>query len=187
MASVFRGTLDFMNQLGIYDVVLPYLLIFTIVFAILEKTRVFGVDEVSGVKYSKKNLNAMVAFVTAFFVVASSKLVEIITKVSSNVVIVLVGVVLFLLVYGSFQEETEKGVFLSKGWNKVFAILVFIVMIVIFLDAIKTGENSWLQTVLGWFSQFWDNTAVASVVLIIVIIGIMFYIINSGPKKEEKK
>ncbi len=187
MASVFRGTLDFMNQLGVYDVVLPYLLIFTIVFAILEKTKVFGVEEISGVKYTKKNLNAMVAFVIAFFVVASSKLVEIITKVSSNIVIVLIGVVLFLMVYGTFQEETEKGVFLSKGWNRVFAIMVFTIMIVIFLDAIKTGEESWLQTILNWVSQFWDNTAVASVILIIVIVGMMFYVINAGPKKDEKK
>ena len=86
MVSTFRGALEFFQDIGIYDVVLPFLLIFTIVYAIFEKTKVLGTEEISGVKFAKKNLNAMVAFVIAFMVVASSKLVEIITEVSSNVV-----------------------------------------------------------------------------------------------------
>ena len=40
--SVFRGIIEFFEKIGIYDVVLPFLLVFTIVFAILEKTKVFG-------------------------------------------------------------------------------------------------------------------------------------------------
>lgn len=187
MVSVFRGTIDFMNQLGVYDVILPFLLIFTIVFAILEKTRLFGTEEIEGIKYTKKNLNAMASFVIAFFVIASSQLVEIVTKVSSNVVIMLMGTVLFLLLYGSFQEETETGIFLSGGWNTVFAVLVFLGLGLIFLDAIKTGEKTWLQIVMDWLSQFWDNTAVATLVLIVIVIGIMFYIVGSTPGKKEKK
>jgi len=46
--SMFRGTLEFFGEIGMYDVVLPFLLVFTIVYAILEKTRIFGVEEVDG-------------------------------------------------------------------------------------------------------------------------------------------
>jgi hypothetical protein len=190
MASAFRGTLDFMNKLGVYDVILPFLLIFTIVFAILEKTKLFGTEEIQGVKYTKKNLDAMAAFVIAFFVVASSKLVETITKISSNMIILLLGVLLFLMLYGSFQEETEKGVFLTGAWNTVFAVLVFAGLALIFLDAIKTKEKTWLQILTGWIFQFWDNTVVATIVLIIIIIGIMAYVVGVSPgggKKEGKK
>lgn len=189
MASVFRGTIDFMNQLGVYDVILPFLLIFTIVFALLEKTRLFGTEEIQGVKYTKKNLNAMAAFVIGFFVIASSKLVEIITKISSNVVILLMGTVLFLLLYGSFQKETDEGTFLTGTWSTVFAVLVFAGLAAIFLDAIESNGQTWLQIAVGWISQFWDNTAVASVILIVVLVGIMLYIVNvspAGKKKEEK-
>lgn len=187
MASVFRGTIDFMNRLGIYDVILPFLLIFTIVFAILEKTRLFGTEEIQGVKYTKKNLNAMAAFVIAFFVIASSQLVEVVTKVSSNMVILLMGTVLFLMLYGSFQEETETGVFLTGAWNTVFAVLIFLGLGVIFLDAIKVNDKTWLQMMMNWLSQFWTNAAVASVVLIAIVVGIMFYIVGSTPGKKEKK
>ncbi|MDP7506475.1 MAG: hypothetical protein QF362_03470, partial [Candidatus Woesearchaeota archaeon] len=57
--SAFREALIFFGEIGIYDVVLPFLLVFTIIFAILEKTKVFGMEEVDGVKVTRKNLNAI--------------------------------------------------------------------------------------------------------------------------------
>ena len=43
--SPFRTGIDFLDKLGVYEVLLPFLLIFTIVFAILEKTKVFGTED----------------------------------------------------------------------------------------------------------------------------------------------
>ena len=80
-ASQFREILVFFDRLGVYDVVLPFILVFTLVFAIFEKTRIFGTDVVDNVTYTKKNLNTMVAFVIAFFVVASVQLVATISQV----------------------------------------------------------------------------------------------------------
>ena len=37
--SSFRSAIDFFGQVGVYDVILPFLLVFTIMFAILEKTK----------------------------------------------------------------------------------------------------------------------------------------------------
>ena len=42
--SVLGGVIDVFERIGVYDVVLPFILVFTIVFAILEKTRVLGVE-----------------------------------------------------------------------------------------------------------------------------------------------
>ena len=95
--TVFRGVIEFFGELGIYDVVLPFLLVFTIVFAILEKTRVLGTEEINGKKYSKKNLNAIASFVIAFLVVASTKLVAVINQALANIVLLLLLVVFFLV------------------------------------------------------------------------------------------
>jgi len=100
-ASTFRGTLDFLGELGVFDVVLPFLLVFTIVFALLEKTRVFGTDKVGDTEYSKKPLNSLASFVIAFFVIASSRLVEIITQISANVVVLILASTFFLLLAGT--------------------------------------------------------------------------------------
>jgi len=72
MASVLGNVIQFFEKIGIYDVVLPFLLTFTIIFAILEKTKVLGTFGKE--KDSKKNLNAMVAFVMGFLVIASEKI-----------------------------------------------------------------------------------------------------------------
>ena len=55
MTSAFRGAIEFFDKIGVYDVILPFLLVFTIVFAILEKTKVFGTDDIEGKKLTKKN------------------------------------------------------------------------------------------------------------------------------------
>ena len=103
--SVFRSVLSFFTDIGIYDVILPFLLVFTIVFAILEKTKVLGTEEIEGKKYTKKNLNSMVAFVMAFLVVASAQLVRIINETMANIVLLLLISVSFLLLIGSFYRE----------------------------------------------------------------------------------
>ena len=73
--SAFAEVITFFEKLGVYDIVLPFLLVFTIVYAIFERTKVLGTETIEGVDYSKKNLNAMVAFVIAFLVIASSRIV----------------------------------------------------------------------------------------------------------------
>ena len=70
--SVFRGIIEFFGDLGVYDVILPFILVFTIVFAILEKSQVFGSEKIKDVEYTRKNLNSMAAFVIAFLVVGYS-------------------------------------------------------------------------------------------------------------------
>lgn len=190
MVSTFRNALLFFDKIGIYDVILPFLLVFTIVFAILEKTKIFGTEEVEGVKISKKNLNAMTAFVISFLVIASSKLVEIITQVSSQMVILLLLAVLFLLLIGSFQKEGEP-VFLQSGWHITFMIMMFVGIIAIFLEAIKTESGEpWLEFILIYIRDNFSSTAVSSIILVIVVILAIWFIQREpkkGAVKEEKK
>ena len=187
MATPFREIIDFFDEIGIFDVVLPFLLVFTIVFALLERTKVFGVEEIEGKKYTKKNLNSVAAFVIAFLVVASSELVEVITEVSSNFVVLLFLVVLFLLLVGSFYQEKPEGVFLEGGWKTIFMVTVFVVLIFIFLDALPSdeGNDSLLDDTLDFFEGSNRGEFVGSVILLIIIILFMVYITQD--RKVEKK
>lgn len=179
--STFRGVLEFFDKIGIYDVVLPFLLIFSITFAIFEKTKVLGTEEIDGKKYTKKNLNAMAAFVIAFMVIASSKLVETITEVSSNMVMLLLLVVFFLLLIGSFYKEGE-GVFLEKGWKLGGMIVLLIGILAVFAQAVKmdNGEG-FLEYGWRWLINNLSSTAVASIIMLVVIL-IFIMIIVKEPK-----
>jgi len=178
--SVFRGVLVFFEKIGIYDVVLPFLLVFTIVFAILEKTRILGTDEIEGKKYSKKNLDAIVAFVTAFLVVASTKLVSVINKAVANSVLLLLLVVLFLLLIGSFFKEGE-GVFLEGRWRVFFMTMMFIGIVFIFLNALD-----WLSPFWDYLTDHWETQWVASLILLIFIVLFIYYITKEGKPSAKK-
>lgn len=188
--SAFRGIVDFLDKIGVYDVILPFILVFTIVFAILEKTKVLGTEILEGKKYSKKNLNAIVAFCIAFFVVGSSKLVDILQIVSSYTVILLMVSILFLILVGSFWKEGE-GVFLGGKWNTLFMLIMFIGIVLIFLNAIKTESNeSWLSYGWGWLVDNWQNEWVATIIFILIIYAIMKFITQEDktkPHVEKKK
>jgi hypothetical protein len=184
--STFRGVIDFFDTVGLYDVVLPFILVFTIVFAILEKTKVLGTEKMGDKEFTRKNLNAMVSFVVSFLVVASSKLVEIITTVSSQVVILLLLSVLFLMLVGSFYKDAEGG-YLTGGWQAFFMFVMFIGIVLIFMGAIKDSKgNSWLDVFWAFISRGQGGNAVGSIVLLILLILLIVYVVRA-PKGAEKK
>ncbi len=187
--TVLGNVLLFFQRIGIYDVVLPFLLTFTITFAIFEKSKILGTEKINDVVYTKKNLNAMAAFVIAFLVVASGKLVETITRVSSNVVVLVLLGVFYLLLVGTFwvpkDKEKEPWTGLPGKWNTVFMIIMFIGIVIIFLDAIRDESGrSWLDALWDYLSQFWTSAAVASIILIIFLIVFVWAIVHE-PKEEE--
>jgi hypothetical protein len=178
--SAFRETLSFFGQLGVYDVVLPFLLVFTLVFAILEKTKAFGMEKINEKDYTRKNLNAMMAFVSAFFVVASTQLVAIVSTVVAHTVLLLLLSICFLMLVGSFHSG-EKIFALEGGWNTTFKWIMFVGIILIFLNA--TG---WLPIL--WNSLFFefDTMVVSSIVLVGVLVAMMWFVTKER-KPEEKK
>jgi hypothetical protein len=188
--STFRNIIYFFDKIGIYDVVLPFILVFTIVYAILEKTKILGTEEIKGVKYTRKNLNAMTAFSVSFLVVASSKLVAIIANVSSQMVVLLLASVFFLLLVGVFYKESEE-VALEGRWRTLFMIIMFVGLLLIFLEAIPTKSGTpWLEWFWNYLSIHWSSTGVASIILIICIIIFIWWIqkppgeSNKAEKKE---
>jgi len=180
--TVLGGTIAFLNEIGVYDVILPFLLVFTIVFAILEKTKIFGVEKIGDKEVTRKNMNAMTAFVIAFFVIASSKLVALINMVASQAFLLILLVILFLMLAGVLQKEGEYE--LMGGWKKFFMVVAFIALVLIFLNAL-----GWLQTGYEFLEDYWNTEAVSAIILIILIILFMAWISKSpkeGKKKEEK-
>ncbi len=193
--SALRNSLDtVIDKLGLYDIVLPFLLVFTITFAILEKTKVFGVEKIDNQVYTRKNLNAMAAFVVAFFVVMSNKLVQAITRTTSNFVLLLLSSILFLMLIGSFAKESDEGVELSGAWKVLFEVIMFIGLAIIFLTSITTSDGRTLLEVIWDFvsggiasisSEVWSG-----LLLLIILGGAIFYITGgkvSTPKKKKEE
>jgi hypothetical protein len=174
MASTFRGTIEFFGKLGIYDVILPFLLVYAITYAILEKTKVLGAD--------KKSINAVVAFVSAFLVVASTKLVSIINQSIANVMLVMI-IIFCILMLGSMVTQGDK-IEMKPGTKAALAAVIGIVVLCIFMYAI-----GWLMPIIGFLSKYWNSEGVSAIILMVVVVGIIAWINSAGkaPAAPEKK
>lgn len=180
MASVFRGTIDFFWKLGIYDVILPFLLVYAVMYAVLEKTKVLGQDKDGN---GKKSINAVVSFCTAFFVVASTKLVAVISQGIANVMLVIMMIFCFLLLASMFYTGDEKFE-LSKGTKKIAIVVVLVVVLCIFLYYI-----GWLTTILNFVGKYWQTEAVSAIIFMGVMVGLIAWMTHekkSEPPKPAK-
>ncbi len=182
--TVLGNVITFFQTIGIYDVVLPFLLTFSIVFAILDKTRIFG-EEPTQKGMPRKQINAIIAFSVAFLVLASAQLVEAITTVSARMVVLMLLVVSFLMLAGMFfKDETEFKGFLKDKWNVFFVAAAFVGVLFVFMASIKTAAGvTWLDVMLNYISQFWTSTAVASIILILFIILVVWFV-QKGPSEK---
>ncbi len=124
----FTGMVRWFESIGGYDVVLPFLLIFTIVFAVLEKTKVLGVNKEGD---SKKNFNAIVALVIGLLVVAETDIIIIINTFLPKISLaILVGLMFLLLVGLTGGNEPDK------GWTGFAYGLAFIISILVVIWAL---------------------------------------------------
>ncbi len=184
--SPFATGIQFLDKLGVYEILLPFLLIFTLVYAILEKTKVFGTETINDVEYPKKNLNSMFAFITSFFVVASSRLVATINEAIANMVVLLLLGICFLLLAGVFHTGKEEYE-LSKDYRNIFMVIMFVGILLIFLHAIKTKNGTpWLYFAWGFLVNNFDTPAFGALILTIMLVLMMMWITRS-PKEESNE
>lgn len=190
MVSPLANAIEFFKDFGLFDVVLPFLLVFTIVYAILEKTRLLGTVKVKDQgEVGNKNLNSMVAFVIGLLVVATANVVRAINESLPNIILLLVILISFLILIGVFWKTGEMD-FAGKhsGWYKFFMVVLFIGVLAIFLNAIyvtnEGKEYSLLIVILDWIIKNWSGTIFASIIVLLVIIGAIVFI-TKGPKKKE--
>jgi len=190
MASSLQNAIQFFQEFGLFDVVLPFLLVFSLVFAVLEKTMILGKESHGGKDIPNKNLNASMAFVIAMLVIASTKIVGIINTALPNIILLLVVSLMFLLLIGIFVGTGELN--FSKEHSKAntfILIIMFFGVILVFLDAIPASSGkSWLDFIWDFILTQWSGAVFSSIVILLVIIGAILFVTNTPkPSGGENK
>lgn len=181
MYGGFQGLIFTLQQWGIMDVILPFILIFTIVFAILEQTQVLGKDEAKARKYAM-----MVALVMAFAVVTPHvtgqyyygfDAVQIINQALPQVGLLLVAIVMMLLTIGLWTGKKADG---SKGIGVWFTLISGAIVIAIFVSSIGWWRlPNWLFWIL--------NSNVLALVVAILVFGLIIKFIAGDDDAKEKR
>jgi len=149
---------------------LPFLLVFFIIFAVLEKTKIFGEE--------KKQLNALISFVIGLIFVS----VVYPTLVVSNLILFLsvaIVVVFVALILWGFVMGGEAKLPASKSLKIILGVVI--VISVVFAVLWATGVHTTVINLLfsqSWSKNFWVNA------LFIAVIAIALALIIGKQKKS---
>jgi hypothetical protein len=160
-----------LEQNGVFSYVLPFLMIFAVVYGILLKVKIFG---------DNKGLNVIVAFVVSLmslqFNFVSYFFSEVFPRMGVMVSIILV---LFVLM-GLFWD------FKNKSVNWIFGILIFIGFIVILFQSFSSAFG------FGWsigedMGYFFERNLAGIITGILLVGGIIAIVASSSKKKENEE
>ncbi|MEE9525129.1 MAG: hypothetical protein V3V78_00800 [Candidatus Woesearchaeota archaeon] len=173
--SIFEDALYSLDSLGLADVILPFLLVFTVIFAVMQKSNILGKD--------KKNFNVIIALVVALSVVIPHSLgtypsgydvVDIINTVLPQISLIAIAFLTLLILAGLVGADLA-----GKSFAGFFVIIALIGVIAIFGGALGWWESTWLY---NWFG---DETI--ALVVMILVFGIIIWFITGDGKSTSGK
>ena len=182
--TTFTDLFTWFDRLGVADSLLPFLLVFSIIFAILERVKIFGENN--------KKTHVIIALIMGILFViphvtgtypSGSDPVSIINTAIPNVGVVLIAIIMIMLIVGVFGHNLNiKGSALSV----VVILLAFGYVIYIFGWAAgwwsTGGTFSWGLGFLG------DPETRAMLIVLAVFLIVVFVIIGGkGPAGEGKR
>ena len=174
----FVEFVEVLESWGLTDALLPFLLIFVIIFAVLQKTRVLG--------EGKKNFNVIVSLVISLLVVIphvtrsyppGGDIVEILNTALPNVSILVVAIVMLLVLIGILGGEARWMGGSLSGWIAIFAFLI-----ILWIFGRAAG---WFYYVPRWL--YWiQDPDVWALIVILLVFGIVIWFITRDSEEQDK-
>lgn len=180
--------IDFMYQLeylGLSDVILPFFLVFTVVFAVLQKAMIFGKD-----KSDNKRFNLIIAMVMAFAVVIPHLLgsyppnmnaVLIINNALPQVSVFVIGIVMLLLMLGVFGISWP-GKDADKEGGSI--IVIASILIVTYIFATSAGIIGGGQ--FPYWLWFLTDPQTQTLLVTILVFGVVVWLITREEKENKE-
>jgi hypothetical protein len=150
------------------EVVLPFLLVFVVIFAILQKTHIFG--------EGKKQIDALVALIVGLIVISFGHATGVIISLIPFLAVTAIIILVFMILYGMMYKE--KGFELHKGIKIGVGIAVAIALIVAVLVA--TG-GLWVLIDL-FYSSGRGSEIFTNVIFIAIVIAAIAVVLWGGKK-----
>ena len=180
MASSFSFQ-DFfvsLDKVGIMEI-LVFLLVFTIIFAVLEKTKIMG--------EAKKNMNVALALIFALIFIIphatgryppGSDPVQIVIDALPQVSLVVVAVIALMILIGVFAHDRILLGLTAPGWIGLFSIIA---ILLIFGSAAGWWSGGFVNSLENTFGE-----DILAIVIMILIFGIIIAFVTGGGQREKE-
>ncbi|UZE93805.1 MAG: hypothetical protein IB618_03495 [Candidatus Pacearchaeota archaeon] len=146
------------------NIILPFLLVFVVIYAILEKTTVLGKD--------KRYANLIVAFVIGFMFIGAQALVGFTIKLLPLIAVMIIILLGYFLVFGFIGIEKSKGMQIALGILFGIAILAAVF---------------WAAGVFEMITpSTWSPDTIAIIVFLVIFGGAIALVLATAPKPKPK-
>ncbi|MAE13813.1 hypothetical protein CMO92_04565 [Candidatus Woesearchaeota archaeon] len=172
-----------LENMGLSDVLLPFLLIFVVVYAVLQKVKIFGTE-----KDKNKPYSVTIALVLALAVVIphitgryppGKDVVEIMNSALPNISLFLVAILCLLIILGLLGDEVN----IAGGSLASWAVLISLLAVVVIFG----GAAGWFGTGFPWGMNFLRDPDTQALVTVILVFGIIIYFITHEPDDSKKE
>jgi len=145
----------------------PFLLVFFLIFAILEKTKLLG---------DKKQIHALISFIIGLIFITAVYPKLVVENLILFLTVALVAVFVIMLIWGFIAGDASK-IFETKWIKPILIILAGIA----FIGAI-IWATGWYSYVSEFFSNNVNQTIVTNVVFVLVIAIALVLILHEKKK-----
>ena len=177
--------LTLLNNLGLFNVILPFLLVYAIMYGILSKYKILGDPFAEGDKGKvARSLISIVSASTGFFIVGSANVVLSLKTLIPYVVLFLLTVFFLILAISPFLQREEKSGEVQMG-NRTRTILlassiiIFTLMVIFILGLYNYINSALTSPVLSLSQSFIETLAILTIML-----GIAYWAVK--PEKDQK-
>jgi len=145
-------------QIGMFDVMLPLLLVFVVIYAILNQSKILG---------QSRALNSVVACIIAFFVIANKYVTELFIPIFSQAGLAIIILLAVMLIIGLFFTKAE-----TPKWIKTCLALLGIGLFLWLLSRMAEKLGIWSLPIQTFFfsNSYW---IIPFILIIAAIIGVM--------------
>ena len=142
--------------------VLVFLLIFSVVFAVLQKSKILG--------DGKKQVDALVALSVGLITISVGYSLDLITKLIPFLAISLTIILVFLLLIGFFYNKE----FEAPGWMKTTAIILAFLAVLVAVIYYTGAGSTIYDFIIGNDSTLLTNIIIVAVAVIAIAIALGF-------------
>ena len=166
------GFLRDIEYYGFFQYLVPFLICFAIIYALLEKTHVFGQD--------KRNLNIGLSLLLSFTILTNTELLDFLNASISNLslMIILFSVVMLLFMFIMKIGEGEE--------NKSLRYVAFVLAIFATIWALVEAKyfNPYGDFTGALYHFWWNLEPFLDLIIICVVLFVIYQLFFKKKKKE---
>jgi hypothetical protein len=152
-----------LEQLGLFSFILPFLLMFAIVFGVLSYTRIFG---------EHRGVHVLIALVIGLLAVRFPTYTDFLTIIAPKLGIGLTILLVLIILVGLFIPAGARGII---GWVLVgIAFIIFLVII----------AQTYSVFTYGYGQDYLTSNLIGYLILIALLIGVIATVAAAGGKKS---